>query len=78
MIKNKAKSNIQMSPHLMDRMIEKLKEEVFCMSKKLQLIKRYPNEMDQIFKMDKVMLIQRDNMLENEIIEEATPYFKFR
>jgi len=43
MIKNKAKSNIQKSPALMKRLIEKLKEEAFFLNKKLELIKMNPN-----------------------------------
>lgn len=60
MIKNKAKTNIQKSPALMKRLIEKLKEEAFFLNKKLELIKMNPNELDTIFKMDKVSLMNKN------------------
>ena len=51
-IKNKAKSNIQKSPEEMMKLIEKLKEEVFLMNKKMELIKLNPTDFDAIIDMD--------------------------
>jgi len=58
-IKNKAKSNIQKSPEQMMQLIEKLKEEVFMLNKKLELIRLSPENVESIINMDNHFVMQQ-------------------
>lgn len=58
-IKNKAKSNIQKSPEQMMQLIEKLKEEVFMLNKKLELIRLNPENVESIINMDNHFVMQQ-------------------
>lgn len=61
MIRNKTRINIKKNPGFTKALIEKLMEDMFLLNKKLWLIKMRPDELTEIFKMDRKQ-IQRYEM----------------